>query len=90
MRFELSKKLISAYSENGKNPNYSLTFVLNSVDPNTCTAGARLIESFLVSEDKVSYEIDDNNIRTLISLFGSVDVALIEKMLWMAFMLPEM
>ena len=90
MHFELSKKLISAYNENGKNPNYSLTFVLNSVDPNTCLAGARLIDSFVISEDRVSYEIDDSNIRALKSLFGSVDAALVEKMLWMAFMLPEM
>lgn len=42
MRFELSKKLISAYNENGKNPNYSLTFILNSVDPSTCAAGAEV------------------------------------------------
>lgn len=90
MRFELSKKLISTYKENGKNPNYSLTFILNSVDPCTCAAGVTLIDSFVISEDKVSFEIDDNNIRALKSLFGSVDAALIEKMLWMAFMLPEM
>ena len=90
MRFELSKKLISTYKENGKNPNYSLTFILNSVDPCTCAAGVTLIDRFVISEDKVSFEIDDNNIRALKSLFGSVDAALIEKMLWMAFMLPEM
>ena len=90
MRFELSKKLISTYKENGKNPNYSLTCILNSVDPCTCAAGVTLIDRFVISEDKVSFEIDDNNIRALKSLFGSVDAALIEKMLWMAFMLPEM
>ena len=90
MHFELSKKLISAYKENGKNPNYSLTFILNSVDPCTCAAGVTLIDGFVISEDNVSFEIDDNNIRALKSLFGSVDAALIEKMLWMAFMLPEM
>lgn len=65
MRFELSKKLISAYKENGKNPNYSLTFILNSVDPSTCTAGVALMDSFVISEDKASFEIDDNNIRAL-------------------------
>ena len=90
MRFELSKKLISAYNEDGKNPNYSLTFILNSVDPSTCAAGAELIDSFIISGDKVSFEIDDNNIRALKSLFGKADAALVEKMLWMAFMLPEM
>lgn len=89
MRFELSKKLISAYKENGKNPNYSLTFIINSVDPYTCAEGATLIDNFVVSENKVSFEINDNNIHALKSLFGSVDAALIEKMLWMAFMLPE-
>lgn len=90
MRFELSKKLISAYKENKKNPNYSLTFILNSVDPGTCAAGAELIDSFIISDDKVSFEIDDNNIRALKSLFGNADAILVEKMLWIAFMLPEM
>lgn len=90
MRFELSKKLISAYIENGKNPNYSLTFILNSVDPNTCITGAGLIDNFIISNDKVSFEIDDNNIRALKSLFGDAGAVLIEKMLWIAFMLPEM
>lgn len=90
MLFELSNKLISAYSDNGKNPNYSLTFILNSVDPSICAAGVALIDSFAISEEKVSFEIDDNNIYTLKSLFGGVDAPLIEKMLWMAFMLPEM
>ena len=90
MRFELSKKLISAYKENKKNPNYLLTFILNSVDPGTCAAGAELIDSFIISDDKVSFEIDDNNIRALKSLFGNADAILVEKMLWIAFMLPEM
>ena len=90
MRYEVSKKLISAYKENKKNPNYSLTFILNSVDPGTCAAGAELIDSFIISDDKVSFEIDDNNIRALKSLFGNADAILVEKMLWIAFMLPEM
>lgn len=90
MRCELSKKLISAYSKNGKNPNYSLTFILNSVDPSTCAAGAELFDSFIISDDKVSFEIDDNNIHALKALFGKVDAVLVEKMLWIAFMLPEM
>ena len=60
------------------------------MDPRVCAAGAALIDGFVISEDKVSFEIDDNNIRALKSLFGSVDAALIEKMMWVAFMLPEM
>ncbi|MGN0179145.1 MAG: hypothetical protein ACI4DY_06865 [Monoglobaceae bacterium] len=90
MRLELSKKLISAYRENEKNPNYSLSFILNSVDPGTCASGADLIDSFIISDDKDSFEIDDNSIRVLKTLFGKVDAVLVEKMLWIAFMLPEM
>ena len=89
MRFELSKKLISAYNKNGKNPNYSLMFILNSVDPGTCPAGVELIDRFIISDDKISFEIDDNNFRALKALFGKADAVLVEKMLWIAFMLPE-
>lgn len=89
MRFDLSKKLISAYREHEKNPNYSLTFILNSVDPRACATGVGLIDSFIIFDEKVSFEIDDSNIRAMKALFGSADADIVEKMLWMAFMLPE-
>ena len=33
MKLALNNKLIESYKANGKNPNYSLPFLLNSVDP---------------------------------------------------------
>lgn len=90
MRLELSKKLIFTYSEHKKNPNYSLAFILNSIDPSVCATGVGIIDSFIISDEKIPFEIDDSNIRVMKTLFGNVDVAIVEKMLWMAFMLPEM
>lgn len=89
MRFDLSKKLVFAYIKNGKNINYSLMFILNSLDPYTCAAGVNLIDSFTISGEKVPFEIDDNNIREMKFLFGKPNAVLVEKLLWMAFMLPE-
>lgn len=90
MNFNLSKKLLDAYSDSHKTPNYSLMFILNSVDPSTCTAGVALVDDFSFSGESITVEIDDNSVRTMKALFGKVDSVLIEKMLWLAFMLPEM
>ena len=89
MYFDLSQKLISAYNESGKNPNYSLTFILNSIDPDTCTIGMDIVEHFNLSGDITSFDIDDHNVRALKALFGNVDAMVVEKMLWVAFLFPE-
>ena len=33
MKLTVSTKLIDSYKANSKNPNYSLSFLLNSIDP---------------------------------------------------------
>lgn len=90
MQFELSEKLIKNYSESSKNPNYSLTFLLNSLDPSTCVAGIKLVDVFSVQGNVIKYEIDEKNIKIIKTLFKEIDNTLIEKLLWIALLLPEM
>lgn len=89
MCFNIKQELLSLYIDSGKNPNYSLTFILNSVDPNICAKGIEIVDHFQLSGDTVSFDIDDNNIHLLNALFGSINATLIEKLLWIAFMFPE-
>lgn len=90
MQFELSEKLIKKYSEDSKNPNYSLTFLLNSLDPNTCASAIKLVDVFNLQGNVITYEIDEKNIKIIKTLFKEIDNKLIEKLLWIALLLPEM
>lgn len=90
MRMILNEKLIVAYKENGKNPNYSLSFLLNSLDPSTCTAGVELLDAFTIGGPTAEYEVDDKNFRIIQKIFGKVDAAIVERLLWIAFLLPDM
>ena len=90
MQFELSEKLIKKYSEDSKNPNYSLTFLLNSLDLNTCVSAIKLVDVFNLQGNVITYEIDEKNIKIIKTLFKEIDNKLIEKLLWIALLLPEM
>lgn len=90
MQFELSEKLIKKYSEDSKNPNYSLTFLLNSLDPNICVSVIKLVDVFNLQGNVITYEIDEKNIKIIKTLFKEIDNKLIEKLLWIALLLPEM
>lgn len=89
MKIELSKKLILAYKEYGKNPNYSLTFLLNSLDPYICVAVIQLPDIFSFNGNTMTCEVDDENACIIQKLFGRVDSVLLERLLWVALLFPE-
>lgn len=89
MKLTVSTKLIESYKANGKNPNYSLSFLLNSIDPSVCADGLGLVETFKLAGTAVEYEIDDKNIRAMQQLLGNADSTTVERLLWVALLFPE-
>lgn len=89
MKLTVSSKLIESYKANGKNPNYSLSFLLNSIDPSVCADGLGLVETFKLAGVAVEYEIDDKNIRAMQQLLGNADSTTVERLLWVALLFPE-
>ena len=89
MRISLHNALISSYKEHGKNPNYSLSFLLNSIDPGTCVAAVKLINEFSLLGETTEFEVDEKNILIVNQLFSRVDATLLEQLLWAALLLPE-
>lgn len=89
MKLTVSTKLIDSYKANSKNPNYSLSFLLNSIDPSVCADGLGLVETFKLAGAAVEYEIDDKNIRVMQQLFGKADSTMVERLLWVALLFPE-
>ncbi|MBE6748745.1 MAG: hypothetical protein E7557_05880 [Ruminococcaceae bacterium] len=89
MNIEINKKLVQLYYEEKMNINYSLDFVLSSLDKTKCQKGFNIPIYFDVEDDKIKVEIDEANINTIRKIFGEPDNILIEKLLWIAFLFPE-
>lgn len=89
MTAQVSLRLIRAYETSKKNPNYQLDFLLNSIDLDTCNAASKLVEEFKLLGDAHAITIDDNNVKRIQKFYGCCDNGLIEQLLWVALMFPE-
>ncbi len=89
MKVLISDNLKKIFLLSHKNPNYSLDFILSSLDLDTCSNSIMLIDEFKLCGDKVELEIDDSNIKRIRKIFGNSESQLIEKLLWVSVMFPE-
>lgn len=89
MKMEISKILINAYKDSNKNPNYALRFILNTLDPMICKKGILLPNIVEFQGESSPCEIDEQNAEITKQIFGKIDKALIERLLWIAYLMPE-
>lgn len=89
MKIAVSQQLLSGYASSGKTPNYALSFLLNSLDVASATEFMTLGGNFTFEGNKVDFEIDAKNAQAIQVIFGSVEGAVVEKLLWMAAFFPE-
>ena len=89
MQVQVSKKLLAAFSEQKKNPNYALSFVLNSMDPDSCTEGLKLVDVFSFNSETEAINIDAKNVKLIQLTYDEVDTAIVERLLWIALLFPE-
>ena len=89
MEVRISENLHNLFISSCKNCDYSLSFLLNSIDPNTCPECMKLVREFTLLGKEVEIEINDNNINTIQRIFGNKENALIEQLLWISILLPE-
>lgn len=86
---QINLRLLKAYTDSKKNPNYQLDFLLNSIDMDSCNACLKLVEELKLLGDAQSFTLDENNARRIQTIFGCCDNSLIEQLLWVALMFPE-
>lgn len=91
MKILVCKALIDTYKESGKNHNYCLSTILDSLDCDALGPSMKLVDSFDLVGEKIEVEIDDNNIKTINKLVGKTDNfgMLIEQLLCLALLFPE-
>ena len=89
MKVLISAALQRAFQENHKNLNYSLSFLLNSMDLDTCSECLKLVEEFRLAGDRVEVVIDEDNVKNIKSIFEITENSLIEQLLWVSILFPE-
>ena len=89
MKLKINERLISSFKSVNKNPDYMLDFLLSSIDINSCRNAIELVEEFKLLGTTVEVEINDKNLSTVKQLFGIDDANIVEKLLWVALLFPE-
>lgn len=89
MKLNLNSNLLNAYKTSNKNPNYSLSFLLSSLDLNSCNLAIDLVDTFNLSGEATAFELDNSNTQTIQKIFKKIDSALVERLLWIALFFPE-
>ena len=91
MRVKISKELKQLYDTSKKEPEYSLQFIADSMDPDCCAAAAVLVQKFSISDDVCEIAISDHLVEVLkqeLNL-GAISNMLLEALLWVAILFPE-
>ena len=89
MRVKISKELKQLYDTSKKEPEYSLQFIADSMDPDCCAAV--LVQKFSISDDVCEIAISDHLVEVLkqeLNL-GEISNMLLEALLWVAILFPE-
>lgn len=89
MKIPVSQQILDAYSSFGKNPNYALTFLLDSLDIDTATKFMSLSRGFQFDGTKSEFDLDTKNATAVAQIFGVTDATVVEKLLWVAALFPE-
>ena len=89
MQVQVSKKLIAAFAEQRKNLNYALSCVLDSIDPNVCVEGIKMVDVFSIDGETDCITIDAKNTKLLMQTYNEIDAAIVERLLWIALLFPE-
>ena len=89
MKILISERLQNLFLLSHKNLNYSLNFLLSSIDLDTCPACVKLVKEFVLLGNRVEVEIDDSNVQAMQRIFGNIENTLVEQLLWISILFPE-
>lgn len=89
MQFNVSKELVDIYCRYGKNEGYMIDFLLSSLDHKCCADAFNLFDTLNMKGEKAEVDINESTVAEIYSIFGAVDDALVEKLLFAAVLFPE-
>ena len=89
MKVSVSSSLVALYDSARKNYNYSLDFLLSSLDTTVALQNMALLDVFRLHGEKEEIDIDVANIDAIRKVFKTCNSQLIEQLLWVAAIFPE-
>ena len=89
MTIKIAKRINDIYVSANKNVEYTLDFLLSSIEVDCCKKAIDAIEEFTIIGEKTSIDISDKIVGMVNKVLGCSDEKTIEKLLWIAVMFPE-
>lgn len=89
MEIKVSEELIIIYKKNNKNWNYAIDFLLNSIDPFCYKDTFKIFKELELEGEKINIEIITNVAERIKKDFDYIDSELVETLMWIALMFPE-
>lgn len=91
MKIMVSKRIIELYKETNKNLDYALNSIVNSFDPECYEKAMRDVAEIRFNSEKVPVDVSESVMQIIKDSFceDSITNGLIEVLLWIAVLFPE-
>ena len=87
MKFKINFKIVELFNKSSKKYNYMIDWLLSSVDDNLIKYSLSIVK---VSSDKtITVDINDDNCERIKEIFGEINDCIVEKLMTVALMFPE-
>lgn len=87
MKFNIDSKTIELFKKNSKRYNYMIDWLLSSVEDNLIKYSLSIIN--ISSEKTIIVDINDDNCERIKEIFGEINDEIVEKIITIALMFPE-
>ena len=87
MKFNIDSKTIELFKKNSKRYNYMIDWLLSSVEDNLIKYSLSIIN--ISSGKTIIVDINDDNCERIKDIFGEINDEIVEKIITIALMFPE-
>ena len=87
MKFNINSRTIELFKKNSKKYNYMIDWLLSSVEDNLIKYSMSIIS--VLPEKTVAVDIDDDNCERIKEIFGDINDEIVEKVITIALIFPE-
>ena len=87
MKFEINFKIVELFNKSSKKYNYMIDWLLSSVDDNLIKYSLSIVK--VLSDKTITVDINDDNCERIKEIFGEINDCIVEKLMTIALMFPE-
>ena len=87
MKYNINSRTVELFKKNSKKYNYMIDWLLSSVEDDLIKYSLSIIN--VSSEKTVGVDINDDNCERIKEIFGEINDEIVEKLITIALMFPE-